>query len=224
MFLFHLFSNNKTMSMQLATCVLVMLMGLVCGFPSGPPVGDFPSLCASMTPQHGSSSPTTGSPPFEISVSSTNFTKDNAITVTIQSPGSTTFEGLFVQARVSDADFATNSAIGTFSSFSSNTGGLTCSSNANSAWGHTSKDNRASASAQWTYSAGCDDIGPVAFRATVVVELTEYYVDIRSENLLFDRSNCQDNDDDDPDNGAGTITSSMIMIAASIICYMVLMI
>ncbi|XP_033097927.1 uncharacterized protein LOC117101923 [Anneissia japonica] len=205
------------MNMQLTICVIVMVMGLVSGRSSGPPVGENAGLCTSMTPQHGSNKPKTDNPPFMIVVSSSTFTKDNPITVTIQSPGSTTFKGLFVQARVSDADFANNSAIGTFSSFSSNTGGLTCSSNANSAWGHTSNENRDLASAEWTYSAGCDDIGPVAFRATVVEKYAEYYVNISSEDLRFDNSTCKDN-------GAGMRASSMIMIVASIFCYMVLLI
>ncbi|XP_033097829.1 putative defense protein 2 [Anneissia japonica] len=187
--------------------ILGVCLSVALAYPTGPPT----SACSSMIPGHGD--PTvTGPPPYEITVGSSTYATGAPVQVTISGDSETQFRGFFVQARVNDAQFTTNPALGVFSDFPASTGGVDCS-NSDSGWGHTDNTDKNSVMANWTYTGECEDVGNLAFRITVVQgnPPTRYWTDIVTENLRFDKQMCV------AGGGAGFIISSFFTIASSII-------
>ncbi|XP_071946215.1 putative defense protein isoform X2 [Antedon mediterranea] len=174
---------------------------------TGPPT----DACTDMIPQHGGLT-VSGEPPYAVNIGSMKYATGSPVQVTVATTNGTSFRGFFVQARVNDTDFVTNPALGMFSNYPEQTGGVECTTdNANSAWGHTNNNDKTSVMATWTYDGPCEDVGDLAFRVTVVQgdPATRYYTDIVSNNLMFDAEMC--------DTGAASyVISSIFTIISSI--------
>ncbi|XP_071943964.1 putative defense protein Hdd11 [Antedon mediterranea] len=140
----------------LSACLLSVALTL----PTGPPE----SACNDMIPQHGDAT-VSGEPPYAVTIGSMKYATGSPVQVTVATTNGTSFRGFFVQARVNDADFVTNPALGMFSDYPELTGGVECTAdNANSAWGHKDNNDKMSVVATWTYDGPCEDVSDLAFR------------------------------------------------------------
>ncbi|XP_071944899.1 putative defense protein [Antedon mediterranea] len=104
-----------------AVLILSACLSMALALPNGPPT----TACPNMIPQHGPST-VSGEPPYEVTIGKTIYSKGGSVQVTVATTNETSFRGFFVQARVNDADFATNPALGTFSDYPEQTGGVEC--------------------------------------------------------------------------------------------------
>ncbi|XP_060719498.1 putative defense protein Hdd11 [Tachysurus vachellii] len=148
--------------------VWLVVLSPVTGYPTGAPV----ARCVDMTPGHNVPSQSSPSP-YTIVISTTTFTTNQSIRVTIQGPA---YLGLLLQAQSTNTD-----AVGTWGTPPPNTQYLACSNNSQSAITHS---NKISKNSETTYTwIPPDSIQSAFIRATVVANRTTFWVNITSERL-----------------------------------------
>ncbi|XP_038052769.1 putative ferric-chelate reductase 1 [Patiria miniata] len=110
--------------------ILVCLVPAALGNSAGPPGSSNPSLCTDMIPtgHNGGVSMATDqdNPPYAIDTSSSEYTPNGSLTVTIRGLGGNQFKGFFIQARRADPARDNEVAVGTFSSAPATTQLLFC--------------------------------------------------------------------------------------------------
>ncbi|XP_022093821.1 putative defense protein Hdd11 [Acanthaster planci] len=170
--------------------LLLCVMPAALGYTSGPPVSSNDNLCTDMVPDghNGGVSLATdqASPPYAITTSTREYYAGAFVRVTITGSDSNRFTGFFIQARRADTSQDNDVAVGTFSGIPANTQLLMCHGVANSAWGHSNKDERSSVTATW--NAPNQDEGPVEFLATIVKgepNRNYFYLDVKSPQVNF---------------------------------------
>ncbi|XP_048766039.2 putative ferric-chelate reductase 1 homolog isoform X2 [Ostrea edulis] len=157
--------------------MIVVYLGLVflCGcygYPSGAP----DSACNSMTPNHGVG-PQNTSPPYVIKLSSSNFTAEENLTITITSgdnQNGTTFDGFLIEVFTNLSDTIRFSG-----------GEFTVPSNAHQtcSGGATHSDPKPKSSISLSWKPTSTFSGTVKFRATVVQTYTTFWENIESQSL-----------------------------------------
>ncbi|CAH1772475.1 unnamed protein product [Owenia fusiformis] len=191
--------------MELYRQVLAFLtvVGFVGAYPGGPPVG----ACQHMFPVEHNRTAQNTTAPFEVAISGTKYAGGTEITVTVRNTSDTYFEGLFVQARrVSDN---VNETIGSFEvPTGQNLKTMDCLSKEKSAVSQSKKAHYTEK--QFTWIAPADFNDDVRFRATIVHETHDFWVDVFSNTMRYDASLEVKNT-----NGAATLATSVLTIVAS---------
>ncbi|XP_038067162.1 putative defense protein isoform X2 [Patiria miniata] len=154
----------------------VLLPYCIIAFPTGPPVNR--TVCTSMSPSGHPSNTATGPAPYIIVVSNDTYTAGQPIQVTVRANPGVTFAGFFVQARNQS-----DSALGTFSNVPQGSQVLACTSAAG-AWSHNNKNAKTEITATWMPPS--DDLGSIAFQATIVKgPESVYWEGVRSQPLSY---------------------------------------
>ncbi|NXG66093.1 FRRS1 reductase, partial [Hemiprocne comata] len=136
--------------------------------------------CDSLLPNY-EAEPQKSAPPYLIAVSFDNFEPGNEIQVTLEALKDVGFRGFYLQAREIEGDVP----IGTFKITDTNTKGLECHNETNSALSHANSDVKQKVTTTWIAPHG---VGDLHFIATVVQDLEKFWVGIQSKTLTSMRS------------------------------------
>ncbi|XP_025110852.1 putative defense protein 3 [Pomacea canaliculata] len=162
----------------LLSAVLLSCCGPSLAYPDGAPT----EACTNMFPSGHHADAQSSTPPYELTVSSTSLTASNVYTVTlkVKSGQTTTFKGLFVQARLAD-NCNNTSPHGTFTVPSDGFLKLTPCTVANDAVTQINDIPQTTKTFNWTSPSSIP--GTVYFRATVVYNEKTFWTDVSSDFL-----------------------------------------
>ena len=152
------------------TFISVTIFNECLGYPRGAPSGQ----CEQMTPSHGSP-PQTGASPYEIKVTKTYYVPGENVSVSIES-SSDNIKGYLIQAR----KVGENSTIGTFAALPANGQYVNCG-NSQGAITHSTRLAVKTINFDWVPPSGLS--GNVSFYATVVKDVSTFWVKLQSQEL-----------------------------------------
>ncbi|XP_022097202.1 putative defense protein 3 [Acanthaster planci] len=169
---------------------------------SGPPTSEYPTICITMEPGHGSS-PASGKAPYAISLDSDTYTKGNSIEVSIYATEPDNyFRGFFIQAR--RVGLPSLDAVGSFISEPTEESQFIKCGTQNSAWGHANRNKKTKVTARWIGPS--TSFGPLVFNATIVgLKKEDYWTGVMSSEILYGNANGV--------KGQGLLLSTMVLLA-----------
>ncbi|CAH1773710.1 unnamed protein product, partial [Owenia fusiformis] len=162
-------------SLLLTVGLCLTLLSLTSGYPTGAPSG----ACISMFPNHGVN-PQTMPSPYQITLSKTNFTSGDEITVTLASSSGEQFKGYLCQGRYLDASMNQEIAVGSFDAPAG--AKQECSGAMGNGVTHSSNSLKTSVTLKWT--APNPSSAHVRIYCTFVKETATIWVQEPSANLI----------------------------------------
>ncbi|CAH2311772.1 Hypothetical predicted protein [Pelobates cultripes] len=141
------------------------------------PNGLVTDSCNTMEPNHGTTAQTSAAP-YTLQLSTTTYGPESIVQVTLVASSDTQFKGFMIQAHAGN----NNTPLGTFRTKNQDAQLLKCTTDA-AAVSHTSSSQKTKVEVEWV--APKANISNLHFRATVVQVRPTYWMNIASQDLIY---------------------------------------